>query len=93
MPTLSTLLILLAYSLFFHFIVFKDFLIWDIFKVFIELATILLLFCLCCGFSGCEACRILSPSSAIEPASPTLAGEVLTTGHPGKSPTHYITHI
>ena len=49
-PTLSSPLILLAYSLFFHFIVFKDFLIWNIFKVFIEFATILLLFCLCFDF-------------------------------------------
>ena len=50
MPTLNSSLILLAYSLFFHFIVFKDFLIWKVFKVFIEFATIVLLFCLCFDF-------------------------------------------
>ena len=36
-------------------------------------------------FFGCEACGILAPWPGIEPAPPTLEGEVLTTGLPGKS--------
>ena len=39
---------------------FKDFLMWTIFKVFIEFVTILLLFYVFC-FSGPEACGILAP--------------------------------
>ena len=36
-------------------------------------------------FFGHEACGILAPRPGIEPASPALEGEVLTTGPPGKS--------
>ena len=32
-----------------------------------------------------EACRISAPQPAIEPTTPALEGEVLTTGLPGKS--------
>ena len=32
-----------------------------------------------------EACGILVPQPGIEPTTPALAGEVLTTGLPGKS--------
>ena len=32
-----------------------------------------------------EACGILAPQPGIEPTSPALEGEVLTTGPPGKS--------
>ena len=34
---------------------------------------------------GPETCGILAPRPGIEPASPALEGEVLTTGPPGKS--------
>ena len=37
---------------------------------------------------GREACGILVPLPGIEPTSPALEGEVLTTGPPGKS--HYL---
>ena len=37
-------------------------------------------------FFGHEACGILAPGPGIEPTSPALEGEVLTTGLPGKSP-------
>ena len=40
---------------------------------------------LCFGFFGCEACGILAPQPGIEPASPALEGEVLTTGPARKS--------
>ena len=53
-----------------------------IFKVFIESDTILLLFML--WFFGHEECGIFIPQPGIEPASPVLDGEVLTTGPPGK---------
>ena len=36
-------------------------------------------------FFGREACGILAPQPGIEPATPALEGEVLTTGLPGKS--------
>ena len=36
-------------------------------------------------FSGCKACGILVPWPGIEPASPPVEGEVLTTGPLGKS--------
>ena len=54
---------------------------WTIFKVFIELVTIL-----CFGGGlGCKACGILAPCSGIKPASPVLESGVLATGPPGKS--------
>ena len=37
-------------------------------------------------FVGFEACGILASLPGIEPTTPTLEGEVLTTGPPGKSP-------
>ena len=61
---------------------------WAIFKVFIDFATILCLFCvLFCFvlFFGYKACEILAPGPGIEPTSPALEGEVLTTKLPGKS--------
>ena len=36
-------------------------------------------------FFGHEACGILAFQPGIEPTPPTLKGEVLTTGPPGKS--------
>ena len=70
-------------SYFFFF--FKDFLIWTIFKVFMEL----LQYCLCFLHFGLvfghKACRILAPKLGIEPEPPALEGEVLTSGLPGKS--------
>ena len=58
---------------------------WTIFKVFIEFVKILLLFFMF-WFFGPEACGILARRPGIEPASPALEDEVLTTGPPGKSP-------
>ena len=75
---------LLEYHLFFFFLFF---LMWTIFKVFIEFVTLLLLL-LCFGFFfffGRKACGILAPQPGIEPATPALEGDVLTTGPPGKS--------
>ena len=65
---------------------FKDFffLMWTIYKVFIEFVTILLLFFMF-WFFGNEACGILVRQSGIEPAPPALEGKVLTSGLPGKS--------
>ena len=58
------------------------FLMWTIFKTFIEFVTILLLFYGVCLFVcfGHEACGILAPQPRIEPAPLALEGEVLTTG-------------
>ena len=36
-------------------------------------------------FFGYEACGISAPQKGVEPTPPTLEGEVLTTGLPGKS--------
>ena len=75
---------MLHYCLLLLFFLKKIFLMWTIFKVFIEFVPILLLF-LYFGFFGREACGILAPQPGIEPAPPALEGEVLTTGPPGKS--------
>ena len=58
------------------------FLMWTIFKVFIEFVTIFLLFY---AFFGHEACGILAPRPGIEPSPPALECGVLTTGPPGES--------
>ena len=57
---------------------------WTIFKVFIEFVTILLLSYMF-WFFGLKACGILAPWPGVEPASPALEDEVLTTGPLGKS--------
>ena len=67
-----------------HFHVFLDFipscfvvvffLTWTIFKVFIELVTILLVFYVL--FFGGEACGILAPQSRVKPIPLVLEGEV-----------------
>ena len=59
------------------------FLVWTIFKVFVEFVTVLLLFYVL--VFDHEACEILVPRPGIKPAPPTLEGEVLTNGPPGKS--------
>ena len=56
---------------------------WTIFKVFVEFVTILLLFYVL--VFDHEACEILVPPPGIKPTPPTLEGEVLTNGPPGKS--------
>ena len=66
-------------------ILFFFFLMWTIFKVFIEFVTILFPFHIL-DFFGREACGILAAQPGVKPASPTLEGEVLTTGPAGKSP-------
>ena len=42
-------------------------------------------FCFMFQFFGHKACGILAPSPGIEPTSPALKSEVLTSGPPGKS--------
>ena len=51
---------------------------WTIFKVLIELVTILFSFMF--QFFGREACRILAPQPGIKLATPALKGKVLTPG-------------
>ena len=63
---------------------------WTIFKVFIELVIILLLFFMF-WFFGHEACGFLAPRPGIKPATPALEGKVLTTGLPGRSLTMILT--
>ena len=62
----------------------RFFLIWTIFKVFIEFVTILLLLYFF-GFLGPKARGILALPPGIEPTPPASEGEVLTIGLPGKS--------
>ena len=57
---------------------------WTFFNVFIEFATILLLFYVL-DFFGLKACGILPPRPEMEPAPPALEGEVLIIGPPGRS--------
>ena len=63
---------------------FFFFLMWTIFKVFIEFVTILFLFCVLAF--GYEACGILASPKGVEPAPAALEGKVLATRPPGKSP-------
>lgn len=60
-------------------------LVWAIFKVFLEFATILLLFHVFGVLALNESCGILAPWPGIESALLALGGEVLTNGLPGKS--------
>ena len=79
------------------FVLFFFFLMWAIFKVFIEFVTVLLLFYVFV-FWPRQAYEILAPHPGIKPAPPALEGhpgikpappalegKVLTTGLPGKS--------
>ena len=59
------------------------FLMWTIFKVFIEFVTILLPFYVL--VFGPKACGILALRPGIDPAPPALEGEILTTGPLGQS--------
>ena len=61
---------------------------WTIFKVFIVLVTVLLLFHVL--VFGLSARGVLGSWPGIEPASPALDHEVLTTGLPGKSLPHFL---
>ncbi len=61
----------------------------DQFKVLIEFVTLWLLFYVLFFFAH-EACGILVPRPGIEPTSPALEGEVLTTGPPAKSQMLYL---
>ena len=58
---------------------------WTIFKVFIEFVTILLLFYVFFGFLATRHMGSYLPDQGSNPNPPTLEGEVLTTGPPGKS--------
>ena len=61
------------------------FLVWIIFKVFVELLHYCF-FCLCSGFLNARHVGgILTPQPGIKPSSPALEVEVLTTVPPGKS--------
>ena len=75
---------------FLPFFFFKVFLMWTIFRVFIEFATILLLFYVLV-FGGRHV-GILAPWPGIEPAPPALEGGVSTTGPPGKSLSWFSSH-
>ena len=66
-----------------HLFKFSFFLMWTIFKVFIEYVTTMPLFMF--WFFGLESCGISFLRSGIEPAPPALEGQVLTTGPPGES--------
>ena len=59
------------------------FLMWTIFKVFVEFVTVLLLFMF--WFFGHEACWILVLRPGTQSVPLALEGKVLTTGLPGKS--------
>ena len=60
------------------------FLMWTIFKVFIEFDILLHLFYVL-SFFGHKACGILAPQPGKEPTPPALEGEVLSTVPAGKS--------
>ena len=60
-----------------------SFLMWTIFKVFVQGVTISLLFLF--WFFGLEVRGILAPRLQIQPTLPALKGKLLTTGPPGKS--------
>ena len=64
---------------------FFFFLMWTIFKVFIEFVLILLLVFYILGFFGPKACRIPSPWTGIEPAPLASEDKVLTIGPPDNS--------
>ena len=61
---------------------------WTIFKVFTEFVTVFLLFCVL--FFLATRRGILAPQPGIEPTTPALEGEVLTTELLGKSLVHSI---
>ena len=65
-------------------LVFILFLMWAIFKLFIESVTVLFLVHISVFF-GLKACGLLLPPPGMESTLPTSEGEVLTTGPPGKS--------
>ena len=69
------------------FFLFHFFLMWTIFKVFIEFVTLSHLFFffnVLLFFFFQEACGILAPRPRIEPTPPALEGEILTTEPPRK---------
>ena len=59
---------------------------WTIFSLCIEFVILVLLFYVLVFFHP-EACGILASQPGIKPTLPTLEGEFLTTGLPGKYPT------
>ena len=59
---------------------------WIIFKIFIEVVMISLLFYVLGFFFGPEARGIVVPHPGIESTLPALEGKVLSTGPPGRSP-------
>ena len=72
------------FNKFFFFKIF--FCVWIIYFFFKSLLNLLqYCFCFVFWFFDPEACGILAPQPGIEPESPALQGEVLTTGPPRKS--------
>ena len=67
-----------------HFILFSIFLMWTIFKGYIELAAVLLLLRDFWSF-GYKTCRTPSPQPGLEPTPPESEGEISAAGAPGKS--------
>ena len=67
----------------FMYLFIKFFWMWTIFKVFIELVTVLLLFYVLVLWT--KICGILAPPPGIESSPPILEGKVLTAGLQGKS--------
>ena len=73
---------------FYFNIFFCLFLMWTIFKVFIEFVTILLLFHVLVFWP--QSIWNFSTQPGIKPAPPALEGELLTTGLPGKFQTRVL---
>ena len=71
---------------------FKVFLMWTIFLKSL-LNFLQYCFCFMFQFFGQEACGILAPSPGIEPISPALEDEVLTTGAPGNPRTQRLPEL
>lgn len=67
-----------------HFILFSIFLMWTIFKGYIELAAVLLLLRDFWSF-GHKTCRTPSPQPGVEPTPPESEGEISAARAPGKS--------
>ena len=68
-------------------IFFNIFLMWTIFKVFVELVKIVPLFYVlfCFVLLGCEACKIRVSSPETEPVPTAVEDKVLNIGLPEKS--------
>ena len=70
-----------------------SFLMWTIFKVFIEFVMILLLFYVLAFWRVCMAFGILGPRPRTKPIPPALEVKVLTTEHPGSPTDPFVLHL